>query len=447
MSELQENNGAPAAADKTEAASSDTVTRLTFGEREIILVGTAHISEASVVEVEQTIRELNPDRICVELDEARQQTLTQAQQWQELDIFKIFREKKAFLLLGNLVLGASQRRMGMDMGVKPGAEMKAAIDTAAELGIPVSLIDRQIQITLRRAWSKSGFWGKNKLLASLLAGAFTNEKLTEAELEKLKQKGELQAMLEETAAYLPSAKQVLIDERDLYLARKLQAAMQSGERKILAVIGAGHVPGMVAELQRLNGATTAPGASPEQAAPSEGRAAASATPEPGAASAPDLAPSLSTEELEAIPEPGILSKIFPWLISGLIVFLIVLGFVQGGLEQGFANLGRWMLTSGSLAAIGALVALGHPLTILVTFIATPITVLSPTLGIGFISGPLEAWLRKPRVADFENLRDSAMSVKGFYKNRVTRILLVFILTSIGASIGTFIAFPALFPAA
>jgi len=390
---------------------SDTQTVLTFGEREFILLGTAHISRESVDEVAGLIAEYQPQRVCVELDQGRYQSLNQDQRWQNLDIFKILKEQKAFLLLGNLVLSASQKRMGLDMGVKPGEEMKAAIDTAKAAGIPVSLIDREIQVTLRRAWGLSGLWGKNKMLAALLAGAFTNEKITPEELEKLKQKSALQGMLEEVADFLPSAKKVLIDERDEYLAKKLFLAPLPGENKILAVVGAGHVPGMVRWLGELH----------------EGKVTPEVTP------------------IEVVPPPSLLARALPWLISILVIGLIAWGFAVGGVSEGFANFGRWVLVNGSLAGLGSLAALGHPLTILGSILAAPITSLNPTIGVGFVAGLMEAALRKPRVRDFEHLQEDILSVRGFYQNRVTRILMVFLFSSLGSAIGTFIGIPLLFP--
>ncbi len=394
-----------------QTSPSDTLTRLQYGERNYLIIGTAHISRESVLEVQHHISTESPHRVCVELDQGRYQALNQDQRWQNLDIFKIIKEKKAFLLLGNLVLSASQKRMGMDIGVKPGEEMKAALDTAKNSGIPVSLIDREIQTTLRRAWGMSGFWGKNKLLASLLAGAFTTEKISEEELEKLKDKSALQTMLEEVADYLPSVKKVLIDERDEYLAKKLFLAPQPNETNILAVVGAGHVPGMIRWLDELH----------NQKTDSEVRA------------------------IEVIPPPSLLSKAFPWLLSGFILGLIIWGFISGGSAQGFTNFGRWVLVNGTLSGLGTILALGHPLTIALAILGAPLTSLNPTIGVGFVTGLAEAALRKPRVQDFEHLQEDILSLKGFYRNRVTRILLVFLFSSIGSALGTFIGIPLLFP--
>ncbi|WP_408020232.1 TraB/GumN family protein [Spirochaeta lutea] len=395
----------------SEPQDSDTITRVSLGGREYTIIGTAHISSESVREVDERIREENPHRVCVELDQGRYNALVNGQNWQNLDIFKVIKEKKAFLLLGNLVLSASQKRMGMDLGIKPGQEMKAAISTAEELGIPVSLCDREIQTTLRRAWGLSGFWGKNKLLASLIAGAFSTEKLSNEDLEKMKQKSALHGMLEEVAEYLPSAKRVLIDERDEYLAKKIFESPGEAETRILAVVGAGHVPGILRHLEALHAKTQTPDVS----------------------------------EIDFVPPPSRVGKLIPWIISGVIIGLIVWGFISGGVSQGLENFGVWVLVNGGLAALGALAALGHPLTVVLSFAAAPLTSLNPTIGVGFVSAFIEAWVRKPRVRDFESLQTDILSFRGFYRNRITRTLLVFLFATLGSAVGTFIGIPLLIP--
>ncbi|MEE8441184.1 MAG: TraB/GumN family protein, partial [Spirochaetia bacterium] len=175
--------------------TTQNVTRISFGEREYILLGTAHVSRESVDEVASVIREEVPDRVCVEIDAARHNSLTEKSSWESLNIYKVLRERKGFLLLGNLVLSSFQRRIGADLGVNPGEEMLAAVTVAQELAIPFSLVDRQIQTTLRRAWSKAGLWGKNKMLAALLGSVFSREKLTSEEIEALKNQGALDNMM------------------------------------------------------------------------------------------------------------------------------------------------------------------------------------------------------------------------------------------------------------
>ena len=382
-----------------------SVTKLEIGDREIILIGTAHVSRESVEEVEKTIEAEKPDRICVEIDQSRYKNLTEGASWENLDVIKILKKKQGFLLLSNLVLSSFQKRLGLDMGIKPGEEMLAAIRKADELGIPVSLCDREIQVTLRRAWAKSGFWAKNKLLAAMLSAAFTREKLDPEEIEKLKEKNMLQNMMEELAGYLPSVKEVLIDERDQYLATKI---FTSPGKKVVAVIGAGHMRGVLENIKKL---------------------------EEGKLKEEDLS------ELEEIPQKRFLSKLLPWLIPALILSIFVIGFFRHGMSVSLEMLWRWFLINGTLSAVGSIVALAHPVTILVAFAAAPITSMNPTIGVGIVTGIVEALLRPPRVVDFESLNEDIVHLRGFFRNRFTHIFIVFFLSSLGSAIGTFIAFP------
>jgi pheromone shutdown-related protein TraB len=383
---------------------SEGITRIQAAGKEIVLVGTAHVSRESVEDVRRTIAEEKPDRVCVELDEGRHASMVQGNSWQNLDIGKVLKEGKGFLLLANLVLASFQRRLGADLGVRPGEEMLAAVSAAEELGIPRSLCDRNIQVTLRRAWSRTGLWGKSKLLAAMLTSVVTDEKLEAAEIEKLKKKDVLAAMMEEIAEFLPAAKQVLIDERDRYLASKIYEAPGN---KIVAVIGAGHVEGVTAHINALARGVESP----------------------------DVA------SLEELPRKGLASKILPWLIPGLLVAIFAIGFLKSGWQMSLGLALKWLLANGGLAALGSLLSLAHPLTILVAFVGAPIATLNPFVGIGMFTGIAEAFLRKPRVQDFERLQDDVSSFKGFYRNRVTHILLVFFLSSIGGMIGNFVAIP------
>ena len=383
---------------------SDTITRLHLGDRTFVLVGTAHISRHSVEEVERIISEEKPERVCIEIDPSRYRTLTEGAQWSSLDIYRVLKEGKGFLLLTNLVLTSFQRRLGLELGIRPGEEMLAAIRTAESLGIPTALCDRDIQITLRRAWARSSFWGKNKLLAALLSSVFSSEKLTSEQIEELKKKNELESMMEELSGYLPSVKEVLIDERDQYLAQNIYA---QPEKKILAVVGAGHVPGILHWLETLHRGET----------------------------------SIDIQELEALPPPAKTTKVLPWVLPGLIVALIGWGFLRSGWVQGMEMVWIWVLVNGGLAALGSLLALAHPVTILASFPAAPIATLNPAIGVGMITGLLEAYFRKPRVEDFEHLSEDITSLKGFFRNRVTHVLLVFFFSNIGGMIGNFIALP------
>jgi pheromone shutdown-related protein TraB len=367
------------------------------------------VSRESIDEVARVIREEKPDMVCVELDQGRFGSITQKENWERLDVSKVFKEGKGFLLIANLVLAGFQRRLGNDLGVKPGEEMKIAAETAVELGIPYSLCDREVQTTLRRAWARCGMWSKCKLLASLLSSAFTTEKLTPEEIENLKDRSELDGMMAELAGYLPGVKETLIDERDHYLAAKIWSSATTPNSRVVAVVGAGHLRGIQAHLEKL--------ATGEETA--------------------------DVTELDIIPAPGFLSNAAGWLIPALLVGLVVAGFFRAGAGGSFARLLRWVLWNGSLAALGTLVALGHPLSILVSFVGAPIATISPFIGVGLFSGLTEAAIRRPRVSDTETISEDVTSLKGIYRNRISRALLVFFLSGLGGAIGNFISIPAL----
>jgi pheromone shutdown-related protein TraB len=382
----------------------ETVARLNLGGREFILVGTAHVSSRSVEEVREVILAEKPDRVCVEIDETRFNSLIKKQSWQNLNIGQVLRERKGFLLLANLVLSSFQRRLGLEMGVSPGEEMLTAVKICEEQGIAFSLCDRDIQVTLRRAWSRSSFWGKNKMLAAMLSSIFTREKLDAEEIEKLKAKSTFQNMMDELASFLPSVKEVLIDERDRYLATRI---FKAAGNKIVAVIGAGHVEGIIESLKGLYAGTL----------------------------------DNDTSSLETIPPRKKISRALPYLVPAIILGLIVAGFFRSGWQLSLSMMWKWILVNGTLSAIGSLLALAHPITIAAAFIGAPITSLNPTIGVGLLTGIVEATLRKPRVTDFENLPEDLLSFRGFFRNRITHILLVFLFSSIGSSLGTFIGIP------
>ena len=390
---------------------NDTKMTIVLDGREFVLVGTAHVSRESIDEVSDTIRNEKPDLICVELDEGRYASITQKDNWENLNMVKVFREGKGFLLLANLVLSGFQRRMGSGLGVKPGEEMKTALDIAGELNIPYALCDREVQITLRRAWSGCGLWSKSKLLSALLAGAFSTEKLEAEEIEKLKNRNELDGMMDELASYLPEVKETLIDERDRYLASKIwtSARENNDAKRIVAVVGAGHMQGIKNHMEKI------------------------ALGETGA----------DVTALNVIPAKGIMARIAPLIIPVAIVALIAYGFIKGGIATSLSMLLAYVLWNGSLAALGTLIALGHPLAILAAFVCAPFTTFTPLIGVGLFSGVIQASLRKPRVIDAQSLIDDVGSVRGFYRNRITRALLVFFLTQLGGAAGTFVTIPAL----
>lgn len=378
---------------------------LNLGGKEIILLGTAHVSQQSCDEVKAAIAAKKPDCVAIELDEQRFASLNDSEAWKNLDIIKVLREKKGFLLLANLVLSSFQKRMGANVGVKPGDEMRAGIDAANELGIPCEMVDRPIQTTLRRAWAKNGGYGRIKLLSALFASAASKEEVSGEEIENLKNKSEMDGMMAELAEFMPGVKEVLIDERDFYLAAHIWKAVQkAGRKSVIAVLGAGHLPGVQAHLEKI-------------AAGSE---------------------NTDTEEISSLPKKKVGAKIIGWAIPVVIVGLIAAGFVFGGMKKGADLLGAWVIWNAALAGIGALIAGGHPLTVLMAAVGAPFTSLCPLVGVGMFAGIVQAFVCKPKVADMECVMDDVSSVKGFYKNRLLRVLLVFFLSSIGSSVGTFV---------
>ena len=381
---------------------SQTQKILELNNRKITLIGTAHVSAESISEVENVISDVKPDCVAIELDEKRYESITNPDKYRELDIIKVLKRKEGFLLLANIVMASFQKRMGKNAGVKPGEEMVAAINKAKELNIPTALVDRPIQITFRRAWKKTSAYGKTQLLSALLASGFSKDEISSEEIENLKQSSEMDSMMKELSEVMPAVKQVLIDERDQYLASHIWKAEGNN---IVAVLGAGHLPGVEAHLKKI----------------AENQA------------------STDTSEIASIPESGIFSKIMMWLIPALIVAVIAFGFYIGGKDAGSKMALNWILWNGILAGLGALIAGGNPLTILVSFAGAPITSLCPFIGVGIVAGIVQAAICKPQVKDLETLSDDAGSIKGFYKNKILRVLLVFLLSSVGSSIGTFAA--------
>lgn len=379
---------------------SQTQKTLNFNGRTITLIGTAHVSAESVKEVEAAIEEIKPDCVAVELDDGRRDSLTNKDKFSQLDIVKVLKEGKGFLMLANLILASYQRRMGQNTGVNPGDEMLAAINKANELNVKTAMVDRPIQVTLQRAWAKNSLWGKCKLLASLLASAFSKEEVSAEEIEDLKNGNEMDSMMDELSDYMPVIKEVLIDERNEYLATKI---WETGCNNIVAVLGAGHLPGVIEHLEKLAAGTA----------------------------------NTDLDEISKLPPKGFFAKLGGWIIPIIIIVLLVLGFFIGGKETGVNNIWVWIIWNGSLAAIGSLLALANPITIIAAFCTAPITSLCPLVGVGFVTGIIQAVIAKPKVSDMETLQDD-VNLKGFYKNRILKVLLVFFLSSLGSSIGTFV---------
>lgn len=376
--------------------SSDVHT-VTLGERTFILVGTAHISQESVNLVQQVIDQEKPDCVCIELDDKRYQALTQNKKWEELDLKTIVKNKQLSTLLVQLLMASYQKRLGGKLGVKPGTELLMAANTAKKLQIPISLCDRDVRITLRRAWKSTSFWKKGYLFTSLLASVFDKTEVSEEKLQELKQKDVLTELMDELGSALPDLKRVLIDERDIYLNEKIKS---SPGKRIVAIVGAGHVHGMIASFATDNKS--------------------------------------KLEEITSIPPVSKGYKIIGWLIPALIIgSLIVIGG-QKGVGVAGENLLFWIIANGIPCSIGALLALAHPATVLSSFVAAPITSLTPVIGAGYVAAFVQAITCPPVVKEFQSAGDDVGSIKGWWKNRLLRVFLVFILTGVGSSIGTWV---------
>ena len=366
--------------------------------KQITLLGTAHVSHESTRLVAEVIAREKPDTVCVELCESRFQSLRHKDSWQNMDIVKVIKQKKAFLLLANLLLASFQKRIAAKLDIRPGQEMIQAVESAEAVGAQVHLADRDIRTTLARAWRIMSPWNKIKLLAQLVFSLGSVDEISAEDVERMKQEDVLESLLSDIGRSLPVVRHVLIDERDQYLAHKIRTA--PGQR-IVAVVGAGHIPGIK---NCINTET-------------------------------DLA------ALEQLPPPGRWFKWLKWIIPLGILALLLWGFYHGGTEAGSHMLTWWLLANGLLAGLGALLALAHPLTVLTSVLAAPLTSLNPMIAAGWVSGLVEAFSRKPKVIDFENLQDDIHSFRGFWRNKITRILLVVVFTNLGSSAGTFIAIP------
>ena len=378
--------------------NTEPFTRLTYDEKEIILVGTAHVSRESAQLVKTVIEAETPDAVCVELCPSRYQSIRQKDRWREMDIIKVIKEKKAFLLLSNLLLASFQKRIAKKFNINPGQEMIQAIDSAETLGADIHLADRDIRVTLSRTWRVMGIWNKIKLLFSMVMSMGEIEDIKEEDIEKMKQADVLESLLSEVGKSMPTLRKILIDERDQYLSQKIKTAPG---QKIVAVVGAGHVPGIKK----------------------------------------CWADDIDIEKLEQLPPKRKATGIIKWLIPLAILCLLIYGFYRGGSNAGTHMITWWIVANGVLAGLGAIIAMAHPLTILSSVIAAPLTSLNPMIAAGWVSGLVEAFSRKPKVKDLESLSEDILSVKGFWRNKVTRILLVVVFTNLGSSVGTFVAIP------
>lgn len=372
----------------------DNVTVIPLEGRTIHLVGTAHVSKKSVDEVREVIAELGPDSVCVELDQNRYDALTDEERWRNLDIFQVIKQRKVPLLLVSLALAAYQSRLGEKLGVKPGAEMLAAVEAAGAIDAEIVLADRDVQTTFRRTWGNLGLWERLKLLGAIVTGFADGDDITDETLEELKNKQNLGNMLDEFAKAFPQVKGPLIDERDAYLASKIGEAPGP---TVVAVVGAAHTPG-ITEIFRADR-------------------------------------TIDREALDRVPPPGKIVRALKWVLPILILSAFYVGY-QRHAGEGLREMAlAWLLPNSILAATFSLIAGSRFVSAATAFLASPITSLNPTIAAGMVVGLVEAWLRKPTVEDCQNVRQDAQTLRGLYRNRFTRVLLVSVMASLGSALG------------
>lgn len=377
---------------------------VTVGDTRFTLLGTAHVSRQSAEDVRRMLESGHYDAVAVELCPSRHQAMTQPESMEQLDLFQVLRQGKASMVAASLALGAYQQRLAEQFGIRPGAEMVAAVEGANRAGLPVMLIDREIGTTLKRVYRRVPWWQRFMLMSGLLASMLSREKISEEEIERLKEGDMLESTFAEFAARSEALYDALIRERDEYMALRLQEENASEPRhNVLVVVGAGHVKGLSGYLAE-----------------------------------PAADPAARKSALDHVPPRGALSRALPWVVVAVILGAFAAGFAQSP-QLGWQLVFDWVLINGGLSALGAAIAAAHPLTVVGAFVAAPLTSLNPTIGAGFVTAAIETSLRKPTVAHLRSLRADVTSLGGWWRNRVSRILLVFLMSTLGSAAGTYLA--------
>ncbi len=391
-------------------ASNEPTKIIKIGSSTITLLGTAHVSKQSADTVTQMVSSGDYDAVAIELCDSRHKALLDPDSLAKQDLLKVIRGGKAPMVMASLALGAFQQRLAEQFGVEPGAEMRAATVEAHEKDIPLHLIDREIGITLKRVYRSVPWWKRLSIFSGLLASVVSKDDIQAEDIERLKEGDMLESTFEEFSTESGELYRPLIDERDRYMTYRLYGVIQQdAPNNLLAVVGAGHLKGISQYLESL-----------AEEAPKAGKVAG------------------LIENLNKVPSGSKFWMIFPWLIVGLILVGFSIGFAQSP-ELGWSMVRDWVLINGGLSALGALIALAHPLTILGAFFAAPLTSLNPTVGAGMVTASIELMLRRPQVKDFSALRHDTAHWKGWWRNRVSRVLLVFLFATIGSAIGTYVA--------
>jgi pheromone shutdown-related protein TraB len=378
--------------------SERNVHRLTYDGKKFILIGTAHVSRESADLVERIITDEKPDTVCVELCKTRFEAIKQKNKWQDTDIVKVIKEKRVSLLLSQLLMTAFQKKIAKKLNINPGEDMMRAITKAEEINAEIALVDREIRITLLRAWRGMRFFSKVKLLPEIFLSMFSTEEITEEDIEKFKHQDALELAMRTIAEKLPEIKNTLVDERDSYLAHAIGNAPG---HKIVAVLGAGHISGVMENFGK----------------------------------------DIDVKPLLEIPPPSLWARLIGWGFPLFIVGLFIAGFFYSGAQTGMNMILGWSAITASFAGIGALLLLAHPLTIIASALAAPITTLHPLIAAGWVAGLTEVTVRKPKVRDFLDLAEDISSIRGFLHNKITRVLLLVAIVNLTTSIGTFVAIP------
>ncbi|MDJ0740863.1 MAG: TraB/GumN family protein [Gammaproteobacteria bacterium] len=377
--------------------------QIQLGESQVTLLGTAHISRSSAEQVEAELDSLQYEAVAVELCPSRHEALTRPDRLAELDLMQVIRQGKAAMVMANLAMAAYQQRLGEQLGIEPGAEMRMAVNQAERHDLPVILIDREIGVTLNRTARGLSWWRRAVLFSGLIGSLVSREEVSEEDIEHLKEGDVVETTFAEFAHDRGDLYEPLIAERDRYMAAKLrEAAAAHPGKAILAVVGAGHLKGIEAHLADRDD------------------------------------PAETLRRLDTVPPKSRWPKLIPWLIVALVLTGFYIGFSRNP-DLGWQLVRDWVLINGGLSALGALAAAAHPLTVVTAFLAAPLTSLNPTVGAGMVTAAAELWLRKPRVGDFGRLRQDTTTLRGWWRNRVSRTLLVFLFSTLGSAIGTYVA--------
>lgn len=385
------------------AVNNEPIYETTLGDAKVTILGTAHVSKASAEQVKTMIESGQYKAVAVELCPSRYNAILNPDSLAKMDLFKVFKEGKTSMVVASLALQAFQQKIAEDLDIEPGAEMKAAIQFAKDNHLPILLIDREIGTTLKRIYRNTKFTKRMELFARLVEGVISKEKIDAEEIERLKEGDILESVFSQYAEREKDLYAPLIDERDQYMSAQLIKEIDKNQHEdILAIVGAGHLKGIKNYLTEIK------------------------------------EPEAVIERLDVIPPASIWPKLIPWIVVAVIIVGFIIGFSKNS-DLGWALVLDWVLINGGLAAFGAMLAAAHPLTIISAFIAAPITSLNPTIGAGMVTGFVELLIRKPKVEDFSSLRKDTSHLKGWWTNRVARTLLVFLFSTLGSVIGTYVA--------